>query len=79
MAGAGAADGCISTGAYDDGNKAVNETVEYTKRQANDLRNSWRNPWSAMRPPLGGEPLQVWRSRYLINRATAPPPMAAGI
>jgi hypothetical protein len=44
MAGAGAADGCISTGAYNDGKKAVNETETFAKRQANDLRKSWRNP-----------------------------------
>jgi hypothetical protein len=44
MAGAGAADGCISTGAYREGKKAVNETETYAKRQVNDLRNSWRNP-----------------------------------
>jgi hypothetical protein len=44
MAGAGAADGCISTGAYNDGKKAVNEAETFAKRQANDLRKSWRNP-----------------------------------
>jgi hypothetical protein len=44
MAGAGAADGCISTGAYNEGKKAVNEAETFAKRQANDLRKSWRNP-----------------------------------
>jgi hypothetical protein len=44
MAGAGAGDGCISTGAYNGGKKVVNETTQFTKQQVNDLRKSWRNP-----------------------------------
>jgi hypothetical protein len=44
VAGAGGADGCLSTGAYNGGKKAVNEAETFAKRQANDLRKSWRNP-----------------------------------